>query len=358
MRMKKLMILAVAAIALVACSRTFEHHAVEGTPIGFGTWTEQLTKVRTPGQGEFGTGDTFEVYAYKVNGSTNNVVFNGDVVTYGTPTWTYTNTRYWDPSATSYTFYAVSPSGVVAAANVTPTTGAIAATNVTFNGNDSDILVANQKVVTPTGSPATYSTDPVQMQFKHIASLVDFKVKKHSDLNAATVAITSFSITNIDNTGNFAVATGYTTDVLPSVTWTATGRETFKNNSDDSGKHGVTEVTLPTNVATSGNDFLINNLVIMPQSFRSAANSDSNIQTVSISYTITDAANNVSTYSSSFELKSFDNVDDTDNEDTIIGGWEKGKHYTFVITINANAIKFTGSIVDWTTETGYHYLVN
>ena len=296
------------------------------------------------------------MYAFKVNGDEKPVVFNGDVVTYGTPTWTYTNTRYWDPAATSYTFYAISPSGVVPAANVTATTGAIAATNVTFNGNDNDILVANQKVVTPTGTPASYSSDPVEMQFKHISSLVDFKVKKHTDLNAATVAITSFSITNIDNAGTFAVATGYTTDVLPNVTWTATGRATFKNNSEESGKHGVTEVTLPTNVANTGNDFLINNLVIMPQTFRSA--SDENIQTVNISYTITDAASNVSTHSTSFELKSFDNVDDTDNTDTIITGWEKGKHYTFVITINANAIKFTGSIVDWTTQTGYSYLVN
>ena len=57
-------------------------------------------------------------------------------------------------------------------------------------------------------------------------------------------------------------------------------------------------------------------------------------------------------------VKTFDNVDDKDNEDTIIGGWEGGKHYTFYITINANAIVFTASITDWVTpNNGYHYLL-
>ena len=351
--------IAAALLAAVSCSKIYDATPVtQEQAIGFGTWAENLTKARTPGQETFGEGDTFEVYGFKVNGGTNNVVFNGDVVTYGTPNWTYTNTRYWDPSATSYTFYGVSPSGVVPTANVAAETGAIAATSITFDGNNNDILVANKKVVVPTGTPATYATSPVQMDFKHIASLVDFKVKKHADLNASTVNITGFSITNIDNAGNFAVTTGYTDDVLTNVTWTATGRETFKNNSDGSAKHGVVEVALPTGLSSSEDSYLINNLVIMPQTFRSG--SDENIQMVNIAYTITDAASNVSTYSSSFELKSFDNVDDTDNEDSIIGGWEKGKHYTFVITINANAIKFTGNIVNWVTTnaTGYHYLVN
>ena len=58
MRMKKLMILAVAAIALAACSRTFEHHAVEPTQIGFKTWGENLTKAtRTQGSNEFVVGE-------------------------------------------------------------------------------------------------------------------------------------------------------------------------------------------------------------------------------------------------------------------------------------------------------------
>ena len=93
----------------------------------------------------------------------------------------------------------------------------------------------------------------------------------------------------------------------------------------------------------------------MPQTFRT----DENIQTVNIAYTITDEASNESTFTTSFNLKLFDNVDDTDNNDTIIGGWEAGKHYTFYITIDANKINFTASITDWVTAgaPGYNYLI-
>ena len=98
----------------------------------------------------------------------------------------------------------------------------------------------------------------------------------------------------------------------------------------------------------------INNLVAMPQDFRT----DSNIQTVNIEYTIEDEASNVSTYTASFNLKLFDRTDDTGNNDVLIGGWEAGKHYTFYITIDAQKIVFTASITDWTTgTTGYNYLV-
>ena len=54
--MKKLMILAVAAIALAACSKTFNTANTEGTAIGFSTWAEHLTKT-----GPSSVGNTFAV---------------------------------------------------------------------------------------------------------------------------------------------------------------------------------------------------------------------------------------------------------------------------------------------------------
>ena len=354
MRMKKIMIIAVAAIALAACSKTFDHNKTEGAAIGFGTWTENLTKARTQGDNTFTAGDDFAVYGFKLNGSTNNVVFDDITVSAsGSPlVWDYVTgevpARYWDPSATSYTFYGVSPSAIGKAADVDPETGEISSASITFKGNDNDILVADKKEVLP----AAYGT-VVPLVFNHIASLVDFKVDKDVNLGNAVLAITSFSITNIDNTGTFSVNDAYT-GTHPVVTWNATSHAGVYDNTK-----GVVSVTLPTDVAsTVGAEFLINNLVVMPQTFRT----DSNIQTVNIGYTIKDEANNESTYTQSFNLKIFDWGDDrSQGNNTIIGGWEAGKHYAFILTIDAKKINFSASITPWVktgNETGYHYLFN
>ena len=342
MRMKKIMILAVAAMAMAACSKTYDNAPVAQSQIGFRTWTENLTKVRTEGTSTFVDGDDFAVYGYKEASSTKTTVFDDVDVNYDGSAWAYTPLRFWDQSTDSYTFYAVSPTADGTAATVTPQTGVIASASITFAGNDKDILVADEKTV----AKANYGEE-VALVFNHIASLVDFKVKKHANLGDAVLAITSFSLTNMDNTGTFAVDTY--TSTHPDVVWTATAHTgTYTNAS------GVTSVTLPTDVATTGDDFLINNLVAMPQDFRT----DSNIQTVNIEYTITDEASNVSTYTASFNLKLFDRTDDTGNNDVLIGGWEAGKHYTFYITIDAQKIVFTASITDWSTgTTGYNYLV-
>ena len=250
----------------------------------------------------FVNGDDFNVYGFKTISAANTTVFNGDAVSFDGTDWTYDNLRFWDPNATSYTFYAASPAGKIASADAQ--TGDFTSNSIAFAGNDNDVLVADKKVVTKTGDPAAFAS-PVALVFNHIASLVDFKVKKHAEIAAATVAITSFQLNNIDNVG------------------------------------------------TDGSDFLINHLVAMPQTFRT----DATKQTVTIEYSITSGGDTIAN-TATFDLKTFDNEDDKDNEDTIIGGWESGKHYTFYITINANAIVFTASITDWVTpNNGYNYLL-
>lgn len=341
MRMKRIIILAtVAAIAATACTKTFEAVQTQGSPVGFGTWANVLTKARTAGSSTFVNGDDFNVYGFKTISAANTTVFNGDAVSFDGTDWSYTNLRFWDPNASSYTFYAASPAGLIATANAQ--TGEFTSNSITFAGNDNDVLVADKKTV-----PQADFNNPVNLSFNHIASLVDFKVKKHAEIAAATVAVTSFQINNIDNVGTFSVNGAYTGS-HPVVTWNPTARGAYSNTS------GVTSVaTLPSNVGTDGSDFLINHLVAMPQTFRT----DENKQTVTIEYSITSGGDTV-TNTATFDLKTFDNVDDKDNEDTLIADWEGGKHYTFYITINANAIVFTASITDWVTpNNGYHYLL-
>lgn len=341
MRMKKYLIFVLAAaIATVSCSKSFEVEPASGTAVGFGTWANVLTKARTAGSSTFVNGDDFNVYGFKTISSANTEVFNGDVVSFDGTDWTYNNLRFWDPNASSYTFYAVSPAGLIASADAQ--TGEFTSNSIAFAGNDNDVLVADKTVV-----PQADFNNPVNLSFNHAASLVDFKVKKHAEIASATVAVTSFQLNNIDNVGTFSVNGAYTGS-HPVVTWNPTARGAYSNTS------GVTSMpTLPDNVGTDGSDFLINHLVAMPQTFRT----DENIQTVTIEYLITSGGDTI-TNTATFNLKTFDNVDDKDNVDDIIGGWEGGKHYTFYITINANAIVFTASMTDWVTpNNGYHYLL-
>lgn len=343
MRMKKLIILAAAAIAAVACSRTFDTAPAKEQAIGFGTWADQLTKARAAGASTFGAGDSFNVEGFKTLSGSPVTVFNDVTVsTTNGSTWTYENTRFWDKNATGYTFFAVS------SPNTTLTfeaNGTIAATAVTFSGENNDILLADQVDV----APANFTNTPVNLNFKHIGSLVDLKVKKSAELNTAnaTVAITGITLEGISDEATVAV-TGYTTKV-PTVAWDNL------DNADNS-TYGITsgyvDCTLPTNVGTAG-DNLINTLVVIPQEL-----TDTKI--LKISYKITDAAGNVNTYSNvEVKLNKFDGDDDTENGPSdFISSWEAGKHYIYTLTIDANTINFSGTITNWTTVNGYNYLLN
>ena len=335
--MKKAVLLAAAALSLVACGKTYLDEPVAQNSIGFNTWTNNLTKAdtRTAGDSEFVDGDSFVVEGIKTVG-TSSVVFDNVTVTKNGTDWKYDNTRYWDSKASAYAFYAVSSPNTTLSFG---TEGKIVATEVTFSGEDNDILLANSVNV----APANFGK-PVDFLFKHIGALVDLKVKKAAALNDATVAITGVSFEKIDGTAKFAV-TGYSSNV-PTVEWTnRDGNTSYNNNS------GVVKVeTLPNNVPTTATD-LINKLVVIPQEL-----TDSRL--LKISYTITDGDNNVNTFNDvEIKLNQFDKVDDTDNEDEFISTWEASKHYVYTLTISANAITFTADITDWTSVEGYHYLV-
>lgn len=387
MRMKKLMILAVAAIALVACSRTFEHHATEGVAIGFGTWAENMTKAeaRVQGTSTFLEGDTFAVYGYKdmSNDSDPQTVFDDVVVTAsGDPVddWDYTGHRFWDVNYEKYIFYAISPSAIGTAADVDPQTGEIESAEITFSGKNNDILVADKKIVERGSTPASYfnSFGTVPIVFNHVASLVDFRVKKAPSLADATVKVTAFELSNIDNKGVLTVDADYdntfpnSTAGHPNVAWSTDTRSTYGPGS------GVTTVTLgsglviaedddfdPANPATPStatdattSTYLINNLIVKPQTFR--ASNESNPQTLTLTYKISVTGSADVEYEDCvIYLNQFDFEDDDYNSTaSYVTGWEPGKHYTFFITLDAHAIDFSATITDWTAVSGYHYLVN
>ena len=380
--MKKTLILAaVAAIAAVGCTKTYHQvdPATQGPAIGFGTWTETLTKARAQGGNTFTVGDDFAVYGAKIVNSpaSTTTVFDDDVVTMtvaGTPgTWTYPNPRFWDPNTDSYIFYAVSPASVGTNGTVNPQTGVMTSASITFAGNDNDILVADKKTVLK----ANYG-EQVQIDFNHVASLLDFKVAKAPALHDAVVKVTAFSLDNIESTGVMSVsdaynATVYNGTVGPVVTWSSSSATTSYGPAsgvtpvDISTPITITEDTafpVPAEPADGKSTTIINNLVVKPQTFGTPADPEDFTeakQQLSITYTITTAsetsAESTTTYTSKLWLADFDIVNNAVQTDEKVAGWQTGKHYVFYITLDAKPIVFGATINNWTPATGYHYLI-
>ena len=375
MRMKKIMILAVAAIALAACSKTYDNTPVAQSQIGFNTWAETLTKARTQGSSTFASGDDFAVYGYKdkSDDSDPQTVFGHDgtndvvVSTTDGTTWDYTTPRYWDSNYDKYIFYAISPSAVGLAGSVNPQTGAITSAAISFSGKNNDILVADKKQVDKGSAPYFNNYAIVPLVFNHVASLVDFKVKKTHGLADATVTVTAFELSDIDSQGQLTVSSAYT-GTHPVASWTDPGTARSTYGPAD----GVESVTLGSGIAIAEDTAfnpaspatpaaatdIIKKLVVMPQTFR--ASGGTNPQKITLTYKIA-IANTADVeykdcvvYLNQFDVEN----DDYNSTATNFTGWEPGKHYTFYITLDAHKINFSATITDWTNVSGYNYLLN
>jgi len=365
--MKKLIfVVAVAAIAAVSCSKTYENRTTssEGTPIMLGSWADNLTKARTVGASSFESGDKFFAYAYTSTGQT---PFLGETVNYSGSAWTYSPLRFWDRNNDYYDFYAISPSEDVAVGDIVNNNysdGTFLSKTITLAGNNNDILVADKKQVVK----ANFGQE-VELNFRHINALFDLKVRKGDGLKAldvngqgAVLEIQSIALENINSAGAFTV-TGYDSSTkAANISWSPSATTSYTNAS------GVTPVTLPLTVINFLSDGdtqdLITNLVVMPQTFATGA------QRLKISYTITTgtgSSEQVLTFTNkTYDLNLFDNADyptdsDSDgdyNDDTPVTGFVGGVHYTYIITIDAEAIVFNATLEPWTTDNGYYYILN
>lgn len=399
MRMKKIMILAVTALALAACAKTYEVRETTPPAIGFGTWTETLTKAitdpRVAGTNTFGVGDSFAVYGYKdkSDNSDPNTVFDDvavEMTAVGVPgTWTYTPPRYWDMNYDKYIFYAVSPSSAGTSATVNPQTGAITSASIVFAGNNNDILVADKETVLN----ANFK-QKVQLDFNHVASLVDFRIAKASNLHNATVKITSFTLDNIQTTGVLTVSDAYNAAVYggtagPVATWSSTATGSYLpaagvtpvySNDGAGGDNAISSThpltiveddvfPVPAEPADGKSTIIINNLVVKPQTFTAPTNranpadaSNASAQKLTISYTIEVTDGGTNEYTATLWLSDFDTINDDStvpNAQAKVGSWDTGKYYKFYITIDSTPIAFGASINNWVSgTTGYHYLVN
>lgn len=372
--MKKLMIFAVAAIALVACTKTYEKEEAPQQEIGFGTWNDVMTKaVKTA----FANGDTFDIYGFKWNtGPANQTnVFKGYDVTYNSTTekWTYSPKRYWDGNFDYYTFFAAYPNNQLASAaneNDYEQRGLFISNELTYDGSNEVLLVAQKKDVAKVNYGNT-----VPLLFKHTASLVDIKFKKHSELEDAMVTVNSIKLSGIQTKGKFTVASydsennndpvGKTVSGVSKLGWELAEPPVVNAANADAAAAPyihTSDVSLASGagVGTANAADLITNLVLMPQVLSTTGGPK-----ITISYTITTGsggdADTIVYTDKEFYFGLFDKSDpdptDKDNTDPRVSAWLPNVHYTYYITINANAIEFSASIDTWATDNAHYYLV-
>ena len=353
--MKKLILFAAIAAIAVSCAKTSEVNPVSGQAIGFDTWTSNLTKsTHTP----FATGATFNVYGYKYKtaGEVKTTVFDGDVVTKASDgSWNYSQIRFWDRNTDSYTFFAISPSGITATAPAQ--TGLFVTNDITFEGQNGDVLVAKKKTI----SKSDYGL-AVPLEFIPQAALFDLKVKKAKNLEEANLRVTAVTLKTIKDKGHLTVAS-YAGTGKATASWTPF--DPVSTNDFDT-SDGIIPVELPVNIAAGAESwgkansvFLINNLIVMPQ----ALNDEQ--QKLEITYTVTFSGETF-THTREIELNKFDSTDmagegraeEDQNTTPFVTSWEPGKHYTYYLTINADIITFTATVADWIDEETYHYIIN
>lgn len=358
MRMKKILFIAAVALAAAACSKTFDTNpAASQKAIGFGSWSETMTKGYT---NTWTNGDAFKVYGAKflTASAAATSVFTGETVSYDGSSWGYTDTKYWDLTAVKYAFYAFMPANQLETGAVD---GTFTSKEITFanpTANTEDILVASEYVRERNAS-GQLPTTVVPISFNHMASMVDVKVKKDASLGTATVKIKDATLAGIVNKGTLTV-TGYAAadPFAPTATWTAAASTADYVSTSATAASNLT-VTAATTYNASGvagtttpdANSLFANYVLLPQTLNAG-------QKLVISYTISaDGATEAVYDNVEVDLNTFVNADNTTNAGTTIGEWVKGTHYTYYITIGANAITFNASVEDWATVNAYKYLV-
>ena len=377
--MKKLLILAVAAIALVACSKTYEvGPQTQGMPITMNTWNDVMTKANKVA---FMANDEFDVFGYKWNEGPANetTVFDGVDVKFDGTKWSYSPLRFWDSNFDHYTFYAVWPKDVLSASNAQ--TGIFTSKAQDFSsGTTEPLLIAQKKKV----DKAAYGT-PVELVFKHASSLLNVKVKKHPNLSDATVTVHYITFDSLRVSGTYTNKEydtnnnpiGATVSEVDSLGWTpdlSGDPYDAYNDSTASPFRTLADVVLDaeTDTTVTNAKSLVDSLIVMPQILK---DSGSDKQQITITYSITTGTGGsaqTTTYErKTIDLAAFDHTDpgidsdsdgnyDNNNTTPFISRWRPGVCYTYYITINANGIEFTASIDPWVTEsvTGHHYILN
>lgn len=220
-------IIAAVTLAFTACSDRDMRNDIqdEQVEIGFSTFTGKLTRAENSNataKNALNTHHTtFEVWGYKTINSDKSLVFGADNGA-GTEIdwnstdniWQYSPLRFWDKSASSYSFFAAAPES----AAWTYTNDKISLANFSVDGSsldasssiDADADFGTQDIMISedvTVLPAAYTTAKVQLDFIHLLTRLNIGIKKSATLNDYYVKLKSIKVYNLVDGGNFSETT-------------------------------------------------------------------------------------------------------------------------------------------------------
>ncbi|MBR2962358.1 MAG: fimbrillin family protein [Alistipes sp.] len=207
--MKKILLVALAAITLASCAKNEVVELNEGNAISFRAWTENASRKAPTTTASIAD---FDVWAYL---SDETLYMDAFKVSGGTGAWDYDNHKFWPEGTVD--FFAFSPAavadGVVADAEKDELVIAgFTQTNVL--GDQIDLLYA-----ATLGQTRAANATGVNMVFDHALSLISFKAL-NSNTAGMKVTISGVSIDNVSDTATFThplTATAENDDVTAGV---------------------------------------------------------------------------------------------------------------------------------------------
>ena len=194
--MKKLFVVALAALGMVACVNEDVLETPKSDAIAFAGFVDNATRANDPSFDRDNLG-AFDVWAFM--NESDGTVFAGEDVEKSGNTWGYTNIQYWLP-LNSYYFAALAPmnsnnwevalaEGEAAKAGI----GTVTFTNV--DGSE-DLIYAKQYVETPEMSVLLEKgMDAVKLQFGHLLSKVKFTFVNKFMTDNAYVSVENIKMT-------------------------------------------------------------------------------------------------------------------------------------------------------------------
>lgn len=309
--MKKIMLAAMAALAITGCSQS-EEMENQGTKseIGFNTAVGKSTRVAPMTTADF---TKFMVYGYNTSGndmssaiSLSGTPFMGEVTaTKANDVWGINKGPFYWPMTDKIQFFAYSP--IESVTYTAPATG-YPTLDYTIQPTQVDLLAVKAENQTKTTSSAG-----VNLLFKHILTRINFSVE-YMDA-AATYTVTEIKIVGVNNKGTYS----YT-----DASWNPTsGTETYTYAGVYGGE--VKENILDCSTGESS-------LMLMPQTLPAGAK-------ITIAYSVT--KDGVTTFSG------------TKDKDVATAVWATGKNirYTLQLSSDATAISFIPKVDDvWVDE--------
>lgn len=185
--MKKLLLVALAAVTMASCAKTEVVEINQGNEISFSAWTANPSRVAPT---TTATITDFNVWAYTPADA---AYFTNQLVEWNGAKWDYTPHKFWPDVALD--FYAVSPKDQTV-------TSAAASTTVDFTANT--IVSSQVDLLYAVNLGATRANPTVSLAFDHALSLVSFKAK-NANTGGLKVTVTGVEIANVNSKGVFTL---------------------------------------------------------------------------------------------------------------------------------------------------------